>query len=159
MTHKIVEIQGVSLKLVKIPAIAARQLLNSMGDNLSVLRPYIAVKSDSNEWHTLDSVTAVNSWLNSWEVLSLAEAEAYEYNYSFLASWKPFAVPSQMATTKYVVAESKHVDPMVAALVTAGFASYLELRDTLSLEEAFKLMDVLTVKKINEFRAAESNKA
>lgn len=155
MKNITVDIQGIQLQLEKIPAIPARQIVNGMNgspDSLLPLRAYIR-----HCGLTLDN-KEVAAKLPNWEILSLAESASYEYNFGFLASWKPHFVPAAMAVTKYTVAESKNVDPVVAALVTSGFATYLELRDSLSLEEAFKLMDVLTVKRINEFRSAESAK-
>lgn len=148
-------IQGTPFKFELIPAIAARELLAKMEGDLSKLRPYIAVEADG-KWVKLNSDKLVEMYVPSWETLSLAEQEAYELNFGFLASWQPHHVPDEMKATKYAVAESKNVDPSVSALVSNGMATYLELRDSLSLEEMFKLLDILTVKRINEYRSQKA---
>lgn len=142
-------------KFKVIPAIKARELLAAMDGDLSILRQYIAVEIDG-KWIDLDNDKLVEVYVPNWEVLSLAEQEVYELNFGFLAHWKPHAVPDEMKATKYVVAESKNVDPSISALVANGMATYIELRDSLSLEEMFKLLDILTVKRINEYRSQKA---
>lgn len=148
-------IQGVQFKFKFIPAIAARELLAKMEGDLSKLRPHIAVDVDG-KWVELGSDKSVEMYVPNWEVLSLAEQESYGLNFGFLATWQPHHVPDEMKATKYTVAESKNVDPSVSALVSNGMATYLELRDILSLEEMFKLLDILTVKRINEYRSQKA---
>jgi hypothetical protein len=148
-------IQGTLFKFELIPAIAARELLAKMEGDLSKLRPHIAVNVDGR-WVELGGDKLVEMYVPNWEVLSLAEQEAYELNFGFLATWQPHHVPDEMKATNYAVAESKNVDPSVSALVSNGMATYLELRDSLSLEEMFKLLDILTVKRINEYRSQKA---
>lgn len=137
----------------KIPAIAAKELLDggSLTLNLNALRLWIEV----NGLPLTDEVIVAK--VSDWEVLARLEIECYEYNYGFLRTWTPQQVPAAMAAT-YFVAESNHVDAIVSALVSNELATYKELRDEYSLEEAFKLLDVLSVKRINEFRAQEAAK-
>lgn len=148
-------IQGIQFKFELIPAIAARKLLAEMEGDLSLLRPHIAVEVDG-KWVELGGDKLIEMYVPSWEALSLAEQQAYELNFGFLAAWQPHHVPDEMKATKYAVAESKNVDPSVSALVSNGMATYIELRDSLSLEEMFKLLDILTVKRINEYRSQKA---
>jgi hypothetical protein len=138
----------------KIPAITAKELLDSgtLSINLSALRIWIEIGG----LPLTDEVILAK--VADWEVLSKLEVACYEYNYGFLRTWDPQQIPSAMAAT-YFVAESRHVDAIVSALVSNELATYKELRDEYSLEEAFKLLDVLAVKRINEFRAREAAKS
>ena len=54
------------------------------------------------------------------------------------------------------VATTKRIKPWLAALITGGLASYLDLRDKLSLDEAATLLEVLLVKNENDHRAHEA---
>lgn len=150
-------IDGLEFRFTKIPAIPARELLSGMVADFDVLRPYVEIAT-AEGWIILDNKPAIEKYVKSWETLTAVELFAYEYNYGFLAKWKPTPLPAKMEESSYRVAETKNVDAAVAALITNGMANYEQLRDSYSLEEAFKLLDVLTVKKINEFRAAEASK-
>jgi len=156
-TTKIHCIGGIKFRFTKIPAIPARELLSGMEADFDVLRPFIEV-STTTGWIVLDSTATIEKHISSWETLTLAELYSYDYNYGFLTGWKPTPLPAKMEESSYRVAETKNVDAAVAALITNNMANYEQLRDSYSLEEAFKLLDVLTVKKINEFRAAEASK-
>lgn len=145
-------INGVTYTLRKIPVIPAKELLDSGGleKGLAPLRIWIEVDGVP----LTDEVILAK--VQDWEVLTVLELDVYEYNFGFLRNWKAVTVPGEMVAT-YRVAESQNVDSIVSALTANGLATYKELRDDYSLEEAFKLLDVLTVKRINEFRAhAES---
>jgi hypothetical protein len=157
MANKVHSIDGIEFRFTKIPAVPARELLSGMQADFDVLRPYIEVTT-AEGWVALDSKVTIEKHIRSWETLTTAELFAYDYNYGFLATWKPTPLPAKMEESSYRVAETKNVDAAVSALITNGMANYEQLRDTYSLEEAFKLLDVLTVKKINEFRAAEASK-
>lgn len=156
-TKKVESINGVAFRFTKIPAIAARDLLSELGSELDVLRQYIEISTDDG-WVVLDSPAAIVKHITDWELLTLIELFSYDYNFGFLSSWEPTPLPAKMRDSNYRVAESKNVDAAVSALVTSGMAEYEQLRDVYSLEESFKLLDILTVKKINEFRAAEASK-
>lgn len=146
------KIDGFTIK--KIPAITAKELLDngSIAEKLNALRIWVEIDG----LPLTDEV--ITARVADWEILSKLEVACYEYNYGFLRNWKPQLIPAEMAAT-YFVAESNHVDSIVSALVSNELATYKELRDEYSLEEAFKLLDVLAVKRINEFRAREAAKS
>ncbi|MNE25760.1 hypothetical protein D3C81_1425270 [compost metagenome] len=151
----IIKLNNQTYRIDKIPAIPAKELLSEkLAADMSALRQYIFVK-DGRDWVALSDDTVVVELVENWEVLTQLELTSYEQNYGFLAAWKTATVPASMAA-KFVAAESKHSDPVVSALVSSGLATYKELREDYSLEEAFKLLDILTVKKINEHRAQEA---
>ena len=156
-TTTVETLNGVTFRFTKIPAIAARELLAVLDAELDALRRYIEVSTEDG-WIALDSPAAVVKHIPDWELLTLIELFSYDYNFGFLASWEPTQLPAKMRESNYRVAETKNVDAAVTALVTSGMAEYEQLRDSYSLEESFKLLDILTVKKINEFRAAEASK-
>lgn len=157
-TTKIQIIDAYEFRFTKVPAIAARELLSAMESDFDALRPYIEIATP-NGWIVLDNKAVIEKYITSWETLTSAELFAYDYNYGFLTGWKPTPLPAKMEEgSTYRIAETKNVDAAVSALITNGMADYEQLRDSYSLEEAFKLLDVLTVKKINEFRAAEASK-
>lgn len=147
---KTLTLNGKTYSIRKIPCIPAKELLDSGGldKGLAPLRLWVEVAG----LPLTDEV--ITAHISDWEVLTVLELEAYEYNYGFLRKWKAVTVPGEMAA-RYRVAESSNVDSIVSALTGNALATYIELRDNYSLEEAFKLLDVLTIKRINEFRAHE----
>lgn len=155
-TYKYQKIGDTTFRFLKIPSIPARVVMNSMQKELDCLRPFIQIETPQG-WLSLDDDSVVKKYVDNWEDLTNAEVEAYDYNFGFLTTWKSQRIPHKMTKVKYVVAESANMDPATAALINHGMATYEQLRDKYSLEEAFKLLDVLTVKKLNEFRASEAN--
>lgn len=155
-TYKYQLIGDTRFRFLKIPSIPARAVMSSMKKELTELRQFIQIETPQG-WLSLDDDSVVIKYVKSWEDLTNAEIEAYDYNFGFLTTWKSQQIPESMKRVKYVVAESKNLDPATAALINHGMATYEQLRDKYSLEEAFKLLDVLTVKKLNEHRAAEAN--
>lgn len=152
-----ISLGGRNYRLLVIPAVSARAFLDTgLTNGLSCLHRFIEAQ-DGDVWTRLDTPGKIETLVESWEILAELEVKVYQLNYGFLESWKPATVPSGMLA-KHRVAESSNVDPIISAVVSSGFATYKELRDDYSLEEAFKLLDIMTVNKINEYRAMEAAK-
>jgi hypothetical protein len=152
-----ISIEGKSYRLLVVPAVSARAFLEAeLANGMACLHRFIEAQV-GGVWTPLDTKEKVETLVDSWEILAELEVRAYEFNYGFLKTWKPASVPAGMLA-KHRVLDSKNVDPVIAAVIMSGLATYQELRDEYSLEEAFKILDVVTVSKINDYRAMEAAK-
>lgn len=146
-------ISGKTWRFEKIPAVLAKDLLDK---EVFDLRQYISARYNGS-WTPLDNDEFINEVVPDWEVLVKLDNEIYGFNYGFLKIWKPTRVPSKMQSPVTAI-ECKHVDSLFSTLISNNIATYLELKTVYSLEDAFKLLEVLTVSKINEFNSYEASK-
>ncbi len=77
-----------------------------------------------------------------------------EFNFEFMYTWKGAKIPRRFIDDANSVA-SNHVDPMIAQLLQNDCATLRELEEYYSLEDAFKMFDVMVVKGINSALSQE----
>lgn len=79
-----------------------------------------------------------------------------DLNFGFLKAWRSARVPSRfISDSKF--ASNNHTDPIIAQLFQDDAASPMELETYYSLEDAFKMFDLLVVKGINQAIANEAS--
>ncbi|QOV06248.1 hypothetical protein CPT_Maja_028 [Burkholderia phage Maja] len=71
-----------------------------------------------------------------------------EFNFGFLKAWKGVKVPRKFLSDAKSVS-TEYSEPIVAQLVQDEMATLRELEEYYSLEDAFKLFDILTAKGVN----------
>ncbi len=79
----------------------------------------------------------------------------HDFTFSFLVQWKGMKVPSRVTDPAQSVS-SKNMSPMAAQLIQDDAATLRELEEYYSLEDAFKMFDVLTAKGINQALSHEA---
>ncbi|ABL96831.1 hypothetical protein BcepF1.100 [Burkholderia phage BcepF1] len=72
----------------------------------------------------------------------------HDFNFGFLKNWKGVKVPRKFLSEAKSVA-TDYADPIIAQLIQDDMASLKELEEYYSLEDAFKLFDILTAKGVN----------
>jgi hypothetical protein len=112
-------------------------------------------------WHSLATPENINRYVydgarcvSPLMVLRGIVSVIREFNFSFIGTWKGVRVPSRFLTDVDGVA-SQNVLPMISALIQQEAASLKELEEYYSLEDAFKMFDVMTSKGVNEALANE----
>ena len=85
-----------------------------------------------------------------------------DFNFGFLYTWQGVRVPTRLQDEAKQVA-SDNSDPMVSSLISGDVATLRELEEYYSLEDAFKMFDIMTAKGVNaalsqEYAAAKSKK-
>ncbi len=85
--------------------------------------------------------------------LAQLEEAILDYNLSFFQSRKRIRIPA--FKNKFVPQAYPNADPFIAAIISSGMATYRELKESLSLEEAFEIWEVGTTNKINEIKSLE----
>jgi hypothetical protein len=149
LASKTVEIRGVRYTIRKLPAVAAKTIIDNK-DDLAVL------SSVEVRGIPLDNEELIDELLPDWEVMGELIDIAAHYNFSFLEGWRPIRFPASMAGN-YNASECRYIDPIFSTLISSSSATLLELKQDYSLEEAFQLLEVLTVARVNEYKAREAS--
>lgn len=77
----------------------------------------------------------------------------HDFNFLFMQTWKGIRIPVRFQEGSGVT--SSHADPLGASLIQTGAASLRELQEFYSLEDAFRMFDVMTAKSLTEALAYE----
>ena len=150
LASKTVEVRGIKYLIRKLPAVTAKQIIDQKAE-LDVLAS-VEVCGVSLETEEL-----IDHYLPDWEVMGELIDIAANYNFGFLENWKPVRFPAAMAGN-YNASECRYIDPIFSTLISSGSATLLQLKQDYSLEEAFQLLEVLTVSRVNEYKAREASK-
>lgn len=86
--------------------------------------------------------------------LAQLENEILLFNLSFFQTRKRIRIPT--FKNKFTPQDYPNADAFIAAIISSGMATYRELKEELSLEEAFGLWEISTINKINDIKAVES---
>jgi len=146
----IVIIKGVKYTLRKLPAVQAKRVLDER-DEMAVIA---SVEVDGV---SLENEELIDKYLPDWEVLEELIGLCSLFNFGFLEGWKPVRFPAAMAGN-YNATECRYIDPIFSSLISTNAATLLELKQDYTLEEAFQLLEVLTVTRVNEYKAREAAK-
>jgi hypothetical protein len=153
---------GVEYKTTQFPAIPALVIMEKAAhihptDNLR--HTYVRAKG---EWHALDSRDVINECVVDKAfivaprlVLQAVLKIVNEFSFGFVSDWKGVKIPSRF-TSGVAPRESKYVDPLIAQLLQEDVASMRELEEYYSLEDAFKMFDVMVAKGVNAALAQEA---
>lgn len=123
------------------------------------MKEFIDKYADNNSLSNNELVSLLNhsgidiSQIDDHEQLSQIENEILEFNTSFFKTRKRIRIPT--FKTKFKPQDYPNSDPFIASIISSGMATYLQLKNELSLEEAFDLWEISTTNKINELKASE----
>ncbi|QRE00533.1 hypothetical protein [Burkholderia phage BCSR129] len=149
MKRKTVIIGGNGYRIHKLPAVAAKEYM----DKPDVVSLMAAVSVHvGNQWVALDDESAINAHVPSWEVLVALEKEVKDFNFAFLKGWVFRRAPTSGVSS----IEPRYFDSFFFALTDGGCATYAELKTVYDLEDAFKMLDGLITKRINEHYAMKA---
>lgn len=154
---------GVEYKTTQFTAIPALEILAKQ----STVTPMemlagTASRTVYGEWRDLRSREAINECVRDEAgalparlVLNGLLSLVNEFNFSFMFEWKGVKVPRRLIDPSQNVSTT-NVDPLVSQLVQAGKASIRELEEYYSLEDAFKMFDIITAAGVNAGLANEA---
>jgi 5,10-methylenetetrahydrofolate reductase len=80
-----------------------------------------------------------------------------EFNFEFLNNWHPIHIPSRLCST--VIEHDKGSfddDPIMSLLVSNQYATMKELEEYYSLEDAFRMYDILVESNLSKALTTES---
>lgn len=130
----------------KIPAIPMKVILDKYNEHSRL---------SDNELLSLLAQSGVDiNQVDDHEQLARLEEAILDYNLSFFKARKKIRIPT--FKNRFTPQDYPNADPFIAAIISSGMATYLQLKNELSLEEAFTLWEISTTNKINEMKAVES---
>jgi len=162
---RIFEVFGIKYRTRQFAAVPSLDMLSRIDD----LHPMDALAQTeinvNGEWVPLTTREAINEHLRDG-IMYLAPVIVMrgivslvtEYSFAFAKEWKGMKVPARFTTgqSSSEIRSSPHVNPMIANIIQEGMATLRELEEYYSLEDAFKMFDVLTAKSINSALAHEA---
>lgn len=80
------------------------------------------------------------------------------HNFAFLQDWRGVTIPKRFLSGAETVSSS-YVEPVFAAIMNNGLATYKELEEYYSLHDAFIMFDAILTKTVNESYAHEAAEA
>lgn len=146
---------GVDYRTSQFPAIPALDIMANVAavhpiDNLRLTQVNV-----DGVWTNLDTREAVNALvidrayiLPPRMVLQAVLKLVNEFSFGFTSDWKGVKIPKRFASG-VEPKTSSHVDPLIAQLLQEEVATLRDLEEYYSLEDAFKMFDVMVAKGVN----------
>ncbi len=113
------------------------------------------------EWFKLNNRDAINDFIVdpigiSTPLFVLKEVcSAVKFvNYGFLADWKGVTIPRRFQNQAETI-KSDYTAPLISNLIQADKATLRELEEYYSVEDAFKMFDIVLVNTVNKAYAQE----
>lgn len=160
---KTTEFFGVKYRIHQFSAIRGMELL----DPDKVVHPVEALElteatDDDGNWHRLDNEDSINKYVrdvighfNALLVLKLLMDEVRRFSFGFIDNWTGVPIPRRFQSEARSVS-SQYTQPMIGNLMSDDYATLRELEEYYSLEDAFKMFNVLMTKAVNTALAHEA---
>lgn len=153
------ELFGIKYRSTQFSAVEGFDIL----DGLSNVHPLVLLgKSEillEGKWLAMDAQTTnkvkdMSNALPPNYALKAVLSTVSNINFGFIDSWRRINVPSRFISDTTAV-KADGVSPIVAALVQAEVASLRELEEYYSLEDAYRMFDVVMAKAVNSLLGQE----
>lgn len=148
---------GVKYRTRQFAAVRALEIMEQATavHPLEVLAQTEVYDAENRKWKALDSREAINEFvIDRMHVLPPRMAlqgvlrAVNEFSFGFVNGWRGVAIPKRF-TAGIEPRASNHTDPLIAQLLQDEVTSLRELEEYYSLEDAFKLFDVMVAKGVN----------
>jgi hypothetical protein len=151
---------GVQYRVTQFSAVTCMTML---GKDISPLEELSGTEvKGPMEWVRLDNREAINEYvvdkaniLPPVLVLRGLVRLVHDFSFAFTKDWKGVKIPVRLQGDGEIK-NSTHVQPMMAQIMTEKMATLRELEEYYSLEDAFKMFDVIVAKSINTALAHEA---
>lgn len=164
MSRKTIEFTafGSKYKTEQFSAVEGLEMI----DHIATIPPELLLRQTlvkhEGEWISLSECESINAFvydaakaISPLEVLKAVMASVANINFGFLKAWRSLKVPQRFISGARTV-DVTTADPLVTTLVQSEVATMKELEEYYSLEDAFKLFDIVMAKGINEALANEA---
>jgi hypothetical protein len=160
---KTFNIFGVTYKTVQFPAVGSMEVMGRIGD-MSPIDVLARTAAKANgQWVQLDTREAINehvrdviNHLPPLTVLRGLTRVINDFSFAFARSWSGVKIPSRFKSDGAEPRTSNYTEPMIAQIIQEGMATLRELEEYYSLEDAFKMFDVIVAKSVNNSLAHEA---
>lgn len=151
---------GVTYRTTKLSTVEGLELLDLTGivsplDTLRATEVLVDGAWVQLDWEGVNShVRDAAGAIAPLAVLRALCSLVTEFNFEFLDSWKGVRVPTRFLSDSRTV-KSAYSAPLVAQLVSSDAATLRELEEYYSLEDGFKMFDIMVAKGVNDAIANE----
>jgi len=154
---------GMSYRTAQFPAAGGMELMGHMIDmNPMDVLCRTEARGPDGAWTRLDNRDSVNEFVRDALgimppilVLRGLTKIVNDFSFGFAREWKGVKIPARFRTGPVDPKSSSYVDPMIAQILSEGMATLRELEEYYSLEDAFKMFDVIVAKSVNSALAHE----
>lgn len=155
---------GVDYRAVQFPAVPSLAMMSSLEEltPMELLSRTEVNDKEGGGWVRLDDRNAINSYVKDalnilppMLVLRGLISVVNEHSFAFAKEWRGVKIPSRFRA-EGEVKSSAYVAPMIASILQEKMATLRELEEYYSLEDAFKMFDVIVAKGVNTALAHES---
>lgn len=157
---KIFDAFGVQYRVTQFPAVTCMAMLGTITSPVEELSR-TEVKAQTG-WVLLDNRAAINEYvvdkvnvLPPVIVLRGILRLVHDHSFAFTKEWKGIKIPLRLQGDGEIK-NSTHIQPMMAQILTEGMATLRELEEYYSLEDAFKMFDIIVAKSVNSALAHEA---
>lgn len=167
MTCKIKEISlfGVRYRTCQFSAMEGMEKFDSNEIHPCTLLSKTEVQTKKGKWKSLSNHEVVNKYVRDLlgvftplQVLGVLVELVRGENFGFLSSWKGVRVPTRFLSDSKQV-NSEYTTPMLTTLINTNMATLKELEEYYSLEDAFRMFDMISMKNVNEALSNEAAQA
>jgi hypothetical protein len=160
---KIFNAFGVQYRVTQFPAVTCLAILGMPYDMSPVdALSRTEAQSIAGDWVRLDNRAAINkevidkaNMLPPIIVLRGIMRLVHDFSFAFAKGWKGVKIPARLQSDSEIK-NSQYITPMIAQILTEKMATLRELEEYYSLEDAFKMFDVIVAKSVNTALANES---
>jgi len=154
---------GKEYKTVQYAAVPALEIMaNGHGMRPEEILRQTWAKDEIGHWVQLDAREPINAHvvdptgiMPPRMALQALLKVVNDFSFGFVNGWQGVKIPRRF-TEGPAPRESQHADPVIATLFSENVASLRELEEYYSLEDAFKMFDVLVAKGVNAALANEA---
>lgn len=149
---------GIAYHTRQFSAVRAFEMLEHAADDanpLEILALTLAEPVEGGEARRLDEPEAIDAcvmditgMLPPRVVLSGVINLVYDFNFHFMHEWQGVRIPKRFLNAA-ATAASKEVEPMISTLISKRVATLEQLETYYSLEDAFKMFDVIMAEGVN----------
>lgn len=146
---------GVDYRTQQFPAIPALDIMANVANIHPIDNLRLTQVNVDGVWTPIDTREAINALvvdkafvLPPRMVLQAVLKVVNEFSFGFTGTWKGVKIPKRFASGIEPKASS-HVDPLISQLLQEEVASLRDLEEYYSLEDAFKMFDVMVAKGVN----------
>lgn len=167
MTCKVIDFSlfGLQYRTKQFSAIEGMELFEVKDIHPCKLLSRTEVQTKKGKWKKLSDGAAINRYVHDvlgvftpLQVLGAVMGLVREQSFGFLSSWKGVRVPTRFLSDSKQVS-SEHTTPMLTTLINTNTASLRELEEYYSLEDAFRMFDMISMKNVNEALSNEAAQA
>ena len=149
------EFFGNKFRIKQFAAVRGMEILEKENLDPTEVLECTEVRTENGDWVLLDNDDDINKYVKDvinhippLNVMKILMSEVRLFNFRFLDGWAPVRIPSRFQSDAKSIS-SAYTQPIIANLMSEDYATLRELEEYYSLEDAFKMFNVMLTKAVN----------